>query len=281
MSNTLMDKYKDATISPSGIIILGFSRRVNRNSMYNCVCPICGEKIELRKDHMNTQKACRICLSKAKMIDMTGRRYGRLTVIKLDHRIERKAYWECLCDCGNVLVVRNCALTSGNTKSCGCLNNELRLERNFTHRMSDTITYESWQCARVRATNPNRNTSHRYFNRGIRMCDRWINSFENFYEDMGDRPSLKYSLDRINNDGNYEPGNCRWATMTQQANNASRTVRYTVGGKIFTRHDLCLMYGINPSTFRSRIDKGWSVDKVISTPTRVISKKGEACTRVE
>jgi hypothetical protein len=207
-----------------------------------------------------------------KIVDMTNRRYGRLTVIALHHRDARKAYWECKCDCGKTTIVRNCALTSGNTKSCGCLNDELRLDRNYTHGLSDCVEYRAWSYMKTRCCNTDIKSAPRYSGRGIKICDRWLDSFENFYEDMGKKPSPKHSLDRINNDGDYEPSNCRWATWEEQANNNSNNVKFVIDGETITRANLCKKYGINYSAFRHRIEAGWTLERIISTPIRKISK---------
>lgn len=242
----------------------------SKQSYWLCKCLLCGDEFEIRRDHLLRQEACRKCSDAKKIVDMTGRRYGRLVVEKLHHRSGRKTFWQCLCDCGNTSVVRNSALTSGNTKSCGCLNNELRLERNYTHRMSDSIEYQSWSCAKTRCTNENINRADRYSGRGIIMCDRWFNSFENFYQDMGKRPSKKHSLDRIDNNGNYEPGNCRWATQTEQMNNTSINVLIDVNGEMLTRGQISKRYNLNYSTIRYRIAAGWDINKIISTRPRPI-----------
>jgi hypothetical protein len=157
----------------------------------------------------------------ALLSDYTGQRFGRLTVVRMVGRVNRVAQWECLCDCGNITVA-----TSGNlkakTRSCGCLRKEVTSQSWTRHGHAKVLEgrtpeYQSWtsMLARVRATTGRRFQD--YGSRGITVCDRWL-SFENFLADMGPRPDGT-SIDRIDNDGNYEPGNCRWATDSQQVSN--------------------------------------------------------------
>jgi hypothetical protein len=163
-----------------------------------------------------------------RVIDLTGQRFGRLTVLSfVGQDKHRSALWLCRCVCGKEKVVRGYCLRNGDTKSCDCLLRELSAQKGALHikhghmcGYKPTPEYNSWQAMRQRCLDPN---NKHYGARGITVCDRWQgeNGFENFYADMGEKPEPKhlYSIDRINNDGHYEPGNCRWATAAEQTRN--------------------------------------------------------------
>ena len=156
----------------------------------------------------------------SKFIDLTSKRFGRLVVIeKTDHKSNRSVVWRCKCDCGNETLVRNDSLRNGNTQSCGCLKKEQVSKAKTTHGKSYSPEYCSWYSMKARCYNPNHKHYKNYGGRGITVCDRWKDSFENFLADMGPRPSSKRSIDRIDVNGNYEPENCRWSTDVDQARN--------------------------------------------------------------
>lgn len=157
-----------------------------------------------------------------KPLDFTGLSFGRLTVVERAPPIRRggssRTTWLCECECGRTIVVITDSLKSGNTRSCGCLHAETREARTTTHGMSGTKTYDAWCSAKSRCSNPNNPKYADYGGRGISMCAEWFESFEAFLSDMGPAPN-GLELDRIDNDGNYEPGNCRWTTRKVQMNN--------------------------------------------------------------
>lgn len=158
-----------------------------------------------------------------RLVDLTGQRFGRLTVLSRD--VEKKGNavcWLCLCDCGKMVVIRGGCLKSKNTQSCGCLNKEKIMTTNTTHGHRSmggcSRTYRSYYNMINRCTNSNDKRYLDYGGRGITICQRWLDSFENFLEDMGECPG-RLTIDRIDNDKGYEPGNCRWTTMKEQNRN--------------------------------------------------------------
>ena len=166
------------------------------------------------------------------MKDLTGMRFGRLLVSgRASARRDGQAYWLCCCECGGTTIAGGKDLRSGHTQSCGCLRiegqRELRRRHGHAPRKPGghavTPTYRSWYGMKSRCLNAKQAAYKNYGGRGITVCERWL-SFKNFLADMGPRPSPKHSIDRWpNNDGNYEPSNCRWATATEQARNRARS----------------------------------------------------------
>ena len=171
-----------------------------------------------------------------RFIDHTGQRFGRLLVVcRASNHTQpngnRIARFMCRCDCGNEVIVRAIHLRSGASKSCGCLWNEFS-ESLRTHGDScgdkQTPEYRCWADMKDRCNNPNTKAYRHYGGRGITVCDRWMQSYGDFLADVGRRPSSAYSIDRINNDGNYEPGNVRWATREEQTKNKRRSNQYLI-----------------------------------------------------
>lgn len=199
-------------------------------------------------------------------IDLTGKRIGKLVVISecKERTSNGKIKWICLCDCGKETVVWRSSLRNGSTKSCGCLRSESCILVHTTHGKKHTVEYNTWARLIDRCTNPNFPKYNDYGGRGIGVCDRWRYSFENFYEDMGPRPSNKHSIDRYpNNDGNYEPPNCRWATNDEQQRNKrnNRWVEYE--GKKMIAADWARYLGINDLSHVGFLLKTMTIEQIV------------------
>lgn len=160
-----------------------------------------------------------------KYIDLTSQVFGRLTVLERAQTRRLKPDWMCRCECGTEKPVNGSDLRGGKIKSCGCLQKEKVGALKYTHGLSQGSEYNIWSCMKRRCENANHPRYKRYGGRGIKVCDRWAASFENFYADMGPRPGLDLSLDRIENDGDYCPENCRWTDAKTQYYNTDPELR--------------------------------------------------------
>lgn len=190
-------------------------------------------------------------------LSLDGNRYGRLVVVSEVSR-QRKyiRQWECVCDCGTKIIVRLGNLRSGNTESCGCLQQErasVSGSERATHRMSNTKTYRVWSSMKERCLTPTHHAYADYGGRGIRVCERWMR-FENFLADMGEKPP-GLTLDRTNNELGYDIDNCRWATWTEQATNKRTTVYATINGETKKMADWAKELGVSYSTISHRYQR--------------------------
>lgn len=200
-----------------------------------------------------------------KIQDISGQTYGPIKVIKFDKLINNRSYWVCQCKCGNVR-----SIDKGNIKrfkriqqnGCYCH----RKDTKCSHAAAKTKEYYAWLHMRSRCYNENDKRFQNYGKRGIKVCDSWLKSFRNFLKDVGFAPTKKHSIDRINNDGDYEPSNCRWATKAEQMNNTSRSSYYTYLGKTQTLADWSREIGLHHSTILLRLKKGLTVEQAFSFP---------------
>jgi len=200
-----------------------------------------------------------------KLIDLTGRKFNRWLVLKQIGVKENRRIWECICDCGAIKHLPTSLVYI--VKSCGCLQKEAAIASILKRGVKPYRTERRiWRGIRDRCINPKSTHYHDYGGRGIKMCDSWLHSFDNFIKDMGPRPSNKHTIERIENDGDYELGNCKWATRKQQANNRRSNRLFEYNGISQTMQEIIDQTGIKKSTFKSRVYMGWTLDKIINTP---------------
>lgn len=199
-----------------------------------------------------------------------GMRFNRLICSRPDVLRGTKNSSEFICDCGSIVIRKNDNVKSGMTKSCGCLRKYAHNKRRETHGASNSKTWKTWSSMKNRCLNSNYDRYSSYGGRGITVCDRWF-SFEKFFEDMGTRPDGK-TLDRIDNNGNYEPSNCRWSTPKQQLRNTRTTVFLNINGKRTPLVEACEIFAVAPYLVRERIKRGWSAIESLITPARQIKK---------
>lgn len=205
-----------------------------------------------------------------KLENIKGMRYGRLIVLRkapsyVSPKGEIQTVWFCRCDCGTIKKVRKSALRHGLTTSCGCWNSERASICNRIHGKSKDRVYRIWSAMIYRCTNRNCEKYNCYGGRGIKVCKRWM-KFENFLSDMGEPKDNKLSIERKNNNGNYEPGNCRWGTQAEQTRNTRRNVCVKWKNKTHCLKQWSEITGINPSTLYGRNRKGWTVERLFSQP---------------
>jgi hypothetical protein len=228
----------------------------SENNRWRCLCDCGGESlVGVHSLRTGAVVSCG-CIKAAgsPQVDVKGKRFHRLVAI--EHK-PSPSRWVCQCDCGNTCEPAVHSLTSGAVKSCGCYGREKFLGRITKHGKSRSKLHKVWTSAKQRCHNPNSTAFHYYGARGIRMCDRWQNSFEAFCQDMGPQPTPKHTLERIDNDGNYEPGNVRWATQAEQCLNHRRNVRISLGGVIKTLSEWSKESGLTKNGLKYRVKAGW------------------------
>lgn len=189
---------------------------------------------------------------------LAGKRFGSLIVVKRFGSKQGGAAWLCRCNCGQRTIIRGSSLRAGLTKSCGCQKNRDKV----THGLSSSPTYSTWQAMLTRCNNPKSKSYSRYGGRGIKVCKRWL-KFENFLADMGEKPIGK-EIDRRDNDGNYEPSNCRWVTHRKNSNNRVKNRKVTFEGKTLTLSQWARKLCKKVSTLSWRYRQGWNPREVLA-----------------
>ena len=204
----------------------------------------------------------------AKFIDLTGQRFGRLTVIeRAKNTKNNKAQWLCECDCGNKKVVSAANLKNGGTISCGCRSKEAKF---IKHGKSNDRLYKRWTAIKRRCYDKRCVNYKNYGGRGIKVCDEWLNSFQSFYDwSVANGFADSLTLDRIDVNGNYEPNNCRWVTIEVQSNNRRNNHLLTYNGETHTMSEWSSILGIERYILNNRIvAQHWAVERALTTPVK-------------
>lgn len=197
--------------------------------------------------------------------DIAGQTFGRLTAIEMAGKKGSRILWHCKCRCGGEKTVDGVRLRNGAVRSCGCLKREGNNKKHGQNaRGKRTRTYNSWHHMRDRCTNMDSHRWEHYGGRGITVCERWA-KFENFAADMGQCPP-GHTIDRIDNNGNYEPGNCRWADAKTQSRNTRRNVYLTANGETLPIWEWAELLGTTSDTLNMRRHRGWTDDQIVNTP---------------
>lgn len=257
-----------------------YSQKVRINYYWKCNCE-CGNIKNVKSDDLIRHRT-ESCGCIRRKNDLTGNRYGRLIVIKEAEPEKRKdglgtkRRWECLCDCGNTIITKQELLVSGSTKSCGCLNNDTRHRKN-----PDAITnkyprlFRIWQGIKNRCNRPNDQHHKNYYDKGVKVCKEWNDSFHAFLEwSLQNGYADNLTIDRIDTTGNYEPTNCRWNTNKEQQSNKRTNIKYEIDGEMLTIPQIAERYNIKEVTLYARINRyGYTIEEAISKPVKPYKRK--------
>lgn len=201
-------------------------------------------------------------MSRKPRINIAGNKYGRLTVLSFVKTEKAEYRWNCICDCGKTSIVESSHLKAGSIKSCGCLKTDSLTKHGHTSGYKKSPEYSTYQAMIARCYDINHKSYKRYGGRGIRVCKRWLKSFENFLKDMGLKPSAKHSLDRKKVNGNYTKPNCRWATEYEQQRNKRTNVWYEVYGKKYVQFDLCDLLKVEYRVLKRKLNNNWTLEQI-------------------
>lgn len=272
-------KVKDIKIGETynNIQVLADLGTKDKGRIFLCKCLLCGKEYEVWSKHIGFTNACKECNAKSNIVNIAGRRYGRLIALEYMGRKNGRTLWRCQCDCGNETITGYSNLINGITRSCGCLNNEMRLINSANRRkciskdflplgdLRQHPLFSTWSSMITRCYNPKRKNYVDYGGRGIKVCDEWQGDcgFENFIKDMGNRPSPKHSIDRIDVNGDYTPENCRWATSHEQSSNRTDNSYLFINKKKIIAKTLSDIIGMNYSTIAHQIQKGVDINLIL------------------
>lgn len=197
-----------------------------------------------------------------RFINQEGKEYGKLTVGKRIGTKSQSPLWECSCECGNITTATTRDLTTGHKQSCGCIGSSNHF---YIHNGRRTRLYGIWKGMRQRCYNPNNHAYHRYGGRGITVCDEWNNDFVTFRDwALANGYSDNLSIDRKDNNGNYDPSNCRWATQKEQMNNVSYNRKVEWNGEEHTVAEWAEITGLSQGVIAARLNNGWNIERTLT-----------------
>jgi hypothetical protein len=245
----------------------------NKSTYYKCLCD-CGKSKEIRSNHltMGATNSCG-CLQKemrgkSSEKNLVGERFGRLVVLeRLPLYSGKRTFYKCLCDCDNTKNIVGTSLISGITKSCGCYHIELLQKASISHNMTGSKELKAWYHMHERCYIPSNKKFKYYGKRGIRVCSRWLkdnpNGFLNFLQDMGYKQSKELTLHRIDNDKDYTPDNCLWASYEVQNNCRSNSVKVILDGKSHTKKEAALLLGVSLGSLERLQAQGYTLESIV------------------
>jgi len=261
-----MSKFIDITGQRFGKLVA--TKRVNKinqhGSYWLCKCD-CGNECIVATGDLRSGNTKSCGCQGGVLKDLTGMKFGRLTVLqRVENDKKGNARFLCQCICDNTIIVLGWCLSTGRTRSCGCLQKECVRNRTLTHGDSNGgLEYSKWLSMKSRCLYQSSDQYHNYGARGIKICDRWINSYENFLKDMGRCP-LGLTLERIDTNGNYEPSNCKWATIYEQAGNRRNNRLLTFNGRTQIMMDWVREWGIARPTLYRNLKKGRTMEEIFN-----------------
>lgn len=268
-----MSKFIDRTGQRYGkLVAVKFIGRIKNRSMWLCKCD-CGNYVNVSANHLHdcSIKSCGCSRTHKNLI---GYKKGRLTVIEYAGKNKNNAnLWLCKCDCGNTSIVTSSALLSGTTYSCGCLASENVKMRNTFHGQHGTRLYRIWNLMIQRCENIKSSHYDRYGGRGIFVCEQWHKFIEFYNWAISNGYNENLTIDRIDNNKGYSPDNCRWVTIKEQQNNRENNRKFMINGELLTVSKIAEKYNIKYNSLMSRIKRGWSIEKAVTTP--INTKVGE------
>ena len=253
-------RVKDETGNPHGKLTVlsyaGTDLKSQKGAYWHCRCECGGDTVVCGRALRSGSIASCGCQQRT---DETAKVYGKLTVESFAGTRRKLAHWLCRCECGNMTTVAGADLRRGSIVSCGC-------KRARAGGMCNSPEYTSWRGMKRRCYNPNAPYYHLYGGKSITVCQRWLDAFVNFLEDMGEKPFPSATIHRINGSANYEPGNCKWASKEEQALHTSKTRKITYKGETKSLRGWARTIGITHRTLSARLDRGWSLEKALTTP---------------